>query len=334
MIAALVAFALPTCLVTVGEPRDFPQAGSATWLYENVRTPLTVDEAILSWNVKDGENASLFVEVRARDAEGESAWLPLARWTLDERRAERTSLPQPVDELAQIETDTIVLKRPLREFDLRLTAAKLGPGPTPRLTHLALAGSLGKPTTSPSAAFAAIVPLPVPERAQGDYPNGGVLCSPTSLSMVLNHWGRVASREDLAMDMPAVQQSVFDPEYAGTGNWAFNAAYAGSRPGMRGVVARLARSEDLRPWLRLGVPVVLSVSLDLLKGKPKDSGSGHLVVLCGFDANGDPIMNDPAWRGAVRRTYKREDFERAWAYSRHTVYLAYPESLAVPSIVD
>lgn len=325
MIAAFVAFAIPTCHVTIGSPRDFPASGSETWTFERVTAPIDVDEAVPSWNVKNGENAALFVEVRVRDGQAASAWLPFARWTLDETRAERTSLKTPKDPMVRIDTDTLLLPKPLRTFDFRVTATTLGEGKRPRLTHFALAGSRGRPSSGDVDVLAPTGPLPVPERAQGDYPNGGVLCSPTSLSMVLNHFR-------LPVDTPEVQQAVFDPEYGGTGNWTFNAAYAGSRDGLRSTVARLRSAGELSPWLAAGVPPILSVSLDLLKGKEKDNGGGHLVVLVGFDANGDPIMNDPAWRGAVRRTYKRADFERAWAFSKHTVYLVWPEDRSVPDL--
>ena len=59
-----------------------------------------------------------------------------------------------------------------------------------------------------------------------------------------------------------------------------------------------------------------------------DSTNGHLLVLVGFDAAGNLIVNDPAspTNEAVRRTYLRSEFEPLWLQSSGgTVYLIYPE---------
>jgi hypothetical protein len=66
-----------------------------------------------------------------------------------------------------------------------------------------------------------------------------------------------------------------------------------------------------------------------------DSTSGHLVVLAGFDAAGNPIINDPAAPSneRVRRTYLRAEFEPLWLQaSGGTVYLIYPEGTTVPEL--
>jgi hypothetical protein len=122
-----------------------------------------------------------------------------------------------------------------------------------------------------------------------------------------------------------VQSSVFDSVYGGTGNWAFNTSYAGSKPGLMGYAARLNGIEDLESWIARGVPVVCSVSWYLLHGEELQSDEeGHLVVLDGFTPEGDPVFNDPGKRGDVRKIYKRNDFQKAWEYSKHTVYIITP----------
>ncbi|MEQ1935977.1 MAG: C39 family peptidase, partial [Fimbriimonadaceae bacterium] len=116
----------------------------------------------------------------------------------------------------------------------------------------------------------------------------------------------------------------------GTGNWAFNTAFAGSVPGIRAYVARLWNIEQLESWIAREIPVVCSVSYDLLKGKgQKGKSDGHLVVLVGFTAEGNPVFNDPG-RNAVRMTYNRQDFELAWRSSGNTCYMIYPKLYAPP----
>jgi hypothetical protein len=73
----------------------------------------------------------------------------------------------------------------------------------------------------------------------------------------------------------------------------------------------------------------------MLRGLPlSPTESGHLVVLVGFTKDGEPVINDPAFKNQVRRVYKRSDFEKAWAYSKRTVYLVYPEGSNVPENSD
>lgn len=169
-----------------------------------------------------------------------------------------------------------------------------------------------------------------PQRCQGDYPNGGVLCSPTSVSMILAHWSNVRGETALDSDVPEVAEGVYDVAWKGTGNWPFNVAFAGSKPGMVGYVTRLRSLNDLERWTEKGIPLACSVSYAMLKGGPnREDNDGHLVLLLGFDQDGNPVFNDPG-RKAVRLTYKRSDFQRAWESSGRTVYVVYPRSVAPP----
>jgi len=61
--------------------------------------------------------------------------------------------------------------------------------------------------------------------------------------------------------------------------------------------------------------------------------NGHLVVIVGFDASGDPIVNDPAaWSNqTVRRVYDRAQFERVWLRgSDGTAYVIHPPEVPLP----
>jgi peptidase C39-like protein len=51
-----------------------------------------------------------------------------------------------------------------------------------------------------------------------------------------------------------------------------------------------------------------------LTGAPISSTNGHLLVIVGFTADGDVIVNDPAAPRSrtVVRTYDRGQFENAW----------------------
>jgi hypothetical protein len=174
--------------------------------------------------------------------------------------------------------------------------------------------------------------LAVPYRSQVDYPEGvQSWCSPTSTAMVLAFWAQRLRRPDLDLDVPVVAQGVNDPKWPGTGNWPFNTAFAGALPGMRACVARLSDVAELEDWIQSGLPVVVSVSYDVLRGKPKPSaGDGHLVVCIGFTSQGDVVVHDPGTRNGARRTFPRADLSKAWATSHNTVYLIYPQTARLP----
>ena len=70
-----------------------------------------------------------------------------------------------------------------------------------------------------------------------------------------------------------------------------------------------------------------------LAGAPIPSSNGHLAVLVGFDAVGNPVVNDPAAAidSEVQRTYNRAQLETLWLEtSGGTAYLIYPPGWAVP----
>jgi hypothetical protein len=70
-----------------------------------------------------------------------------------------------------------------------------------------------------------------------------------------------------------------------------------------------------------------------LSGAPIPSSEGHLMVLVGFDAKGNPVMNDPAapTDAGVRRTYPRAAFEKLWlTHSGGLSYVIAPQGAALP----
>ncbi|MBI3721228.1 MAG: C39 family peptidase [Fimbriimonas ginsengisoli] len=271
---------------------------------EALQPGLNWDEAIVSWNVRPAAGARLKVEARVVYPDTTTKWYVMADWSLD---GPRTSVDGQRDDYGDVLTDT----------------PQAAPPSTP-------ATAAGARAPEPNRAAWGKV-LEAPKKVQHDYPHGNVLCSPTSLSMVLGYWSGQLARPDLSHDVPEVEASVWDVAYKGAGNWPFNMASAGSHPGIRAYVARLASVRELEDWVVAGGPVVASVSLQLLKGKTLDrkTEQGHLVVLVGFSKEGDPVFNDPNEHDRLS-TYKRADFEAAWAYSQRTVYLVYPESFVPP----
>jgi hypothetical protein len=167
----------------------------------------------------------------------------------------------------------------------------------------------------PSAAYGeAPVDLPVPARSQYVLERERGWCSPTSLSMLHAYFGH-------DIDVISTARAVFDSAYNGTGNWSFNVAFSGSL-GLTGVVAYLRNLDHARKLLAAGIPVALSYSWrgDELPGAPVEHSDGHLVVLRGFDAKGDCIINDPA-APDLQVVYPRSAIEFVWLRNKGVAFL-------------
>ena len=161
------------------------------------------------------------------------------------------------------------------------------------------------------------------------YPNGNVICSPTTVSMIMTYWAQKLNRPDFDHDVPDVVKEVYDKNWHGTGNWSFNMAYPGSYSGIRACVSRMSDVSELEDWIAKGLPVGISVCYDRLRGKGKGP-NGHLIVCVGFTQEGDVVVNDPGTRKSVRKTFPRKNLIYAWANSRNAVYLIYPEGTDLP----
>ena len=300
-----------------------------------VRAGFAAREAIPSWNAATPAGTWLEVGLRARVGSRWTRWYELGSWSSRDG-ARRHSVAGQRDARGRVETDTLVLAAPAEAFQLvlRLRSSRAGATPSVRLAALALSESPARPPKLVGGERGHWgKTLAVPSYSQMVYPDGGeAWCSPTSVAMVLAYWQRYGGPPE-----PRVRRAVrgtFDREYGGHGNWSFNTAFAATQ-GLEARVARCASLRELEPWVAVGVPVVVSYAwghgqLDGAEG----ASDGHLAVVVGFDRRGDPIVNDPAGRGAdVRRTYRRPQLERLWLeHSGGTVYLIHPPRHPVPPL--
>jgi hypothetical protein len=296
-------------------------------------------EAIPSWNAATPAGSWIEIQLRARVDGTWTKWYNLGVWAADDSTIQSHSVRSQGDAHGSVATDT-----------LRLTAAR--PAADAVQVRLLLFSETGIAIPSVRNASVATSPRPppapllkpgdpskwnrlldVPQCSQMVYPDGGtVWCSPTSTSMVLaflrNETGPCEPR------VRAATRGTWDWIYRGYGNWPFNTAYAATF-GFDAYVARFSSMRAIEAWIASGVPVIISFSWSAgeLEGAPIASSPGHLAVVVGFDAAGDPIVNDPAAPSdsTVRRTYRRSELERLWLrHSGGTVYLIHPRGLRTP----
>ncbi|MEF3279690.1 MAG: peptidase C39 family protein [Elusimicrobiota bacterium] len=134
------------------------------------------------------------------------------------------------------------------------------------------------------------------------------ICSPTSLTMVLNYYGIKISTIEVASNVIDQSENIY-------GNWLFNTIYASTK-GLYAFVARINSFKELEEYLKNRIPVIASLTFgpNELKNSPIKKTKGHLVVVKGINENGDIITNDPAasTNNKVEIVYKRKEFENAW----------------------
>jgi hypothetical protein len=371
VIGALVAASLALCRAGAGSPDQGPrfialdQFGafdrSSREGVSILTSPWLIpdrpwNELVVSWNANCPPGWHLVIEARAAGPIDPTPFYVMGVWSTNADRRVRRSVRRQKDAWGEVKTDTLVCSRLMERVQVRLTLetdpppeAAGGPSgsPSPTLPPGQPAWEktlkfVGLCTINNASPALSLPPnqeawgrcLEVPRRPQTDYREGAAWCSPASLSMVLAYWAARLGRPELDMPVPEVARKVEDPEWPGTGNWAFNTAYAGQFDGLRACVARLADVSEIEDWVVAGVPVVASVSFDLLNGQNSDADTGHLVVVVGFTPAGEVLVNDP-WPdpkggNSVRRRFARETFRRAWGRSRQAVYLIRPLSMPPP----
>jgi hypothetical protein len=315
--------------------RSQNERGETILLSPEIKSEIPWNELILSWNADAPVGTFLKVEASALSAGHATKFYTLGDWSPDNKAFPRSSVRNQKDSDGSVRTDTLALTQLADAVQIRVTLGGAG-GARPTLKFLGASFSNTKVPTAAlapnRAAWGKVVATP--ERSQHGYPDGSGWCSPTSLSMALARWAEILNRPEMNLSVPQVAGAVYDENYGGTGNWAFNTAFAGSFDGMRSYVTRFDDLSEVENWIAAGIPVILSARWDWLKpGRPLDS-AGHLIVCIGFTENGDVIVNDPAARldrgQTVRQIYQREAVLHSWSSSHHTVYLVYPITARLP----
>jgi hypothetical protein len=324
----------------------------AVWISPVRTLPRPATEVVASWNARTPPGSWIQVELTGAYGDGTTTpWYVMGRWAADDGAdsIRRTSVDDQTDGRSSVSTDTLAIDTPtlpdgtpgprLVAYRLRLTLLrKPGTAITPLVWRVgAMASDIPDRFTVPASVpgEATGSELAVPRYSQqihaGQYPEydsgGEAWCSPSSSQMALEFWGRRPSPQQLAWVDPAyadpqvcnAARFTYDYRYQGCGNWPFNAAYAATYHDMNAAVTRLRGLGDIERLIRAGIPVITSQSF--LPTELDGAGygtAGHLMCVVGFTPEGDVVANDPAGAddAAVRRVYKRSQFETIWLRTR------------------
>jgi hypothetical protein len=313
-------------IVTAGRARlalkdtrgQFPRLG--TWTSAEVRSDVPFTELLPSWNPDCPADTGLRLDVRTRDARSGqwSPWFYLGSWGRTVGKEDR----EIRNDFGSVQIDWLDLRRPADAYQARVSfyAFNLDEKVNPGLRRLAVSHSgVVRGTSQRDAAIvpvsleaggaAAAHDIPVPFRAQGlaAKPLRPEICSPTSVSMVMQYLGRDRPTEENAL-------GIYDAEYDLFGNWGRAVAWAGQN-GFDAWLTRFRNWDQLRATLATGQPVIASIRFKAgeCPSFVMKQTAGHLIVIRGFTAEGDFVVNDPASKdrgnGAV---YKADDLRRAW----------------------
>lgn len=335
----------------------------ASWTSPELGPGFDASEIVASWNADTPGGTWLEVSVAVRTGGGDrSPAYTLARWAADDDTIQRTTIAGQSDAAVEVEHDTLTARMGSSFAAWRVTVTlcrNSGSSATPSVRLIGVMASTlpsreRLAQTSPPGTATGVV-LDVPTYSQqvhrGRFPEygggGEAWCSPTSTAMVVAYWGGGPDPTDYSWVPPGYPdpwvihavRGTFDHAYRGTGNWPFNTAYAArfrcaDGTPLAGYVTRLTALTEAEQLVAAGIPVIASVAFtpEELTGAGYHT-DGHLLVIVGFTATGDVVVNDPASHlqpsnDAVRTTYDRTEFENAWIPTTGGIaYVIHPATL-------
>ena len=160
----------------------------------------------------------------------------------------------------------------------------------------------------PQKRWARRLPVPFKSQISEDPEIRGQICSPVSVAMVLDYWG-------VRFKNASVRQAVWDPEYKIYGSWsrAIEAAYTF---GLAGYLERFDDWNQVKHYIAADQALIASVKIakGQLHSDPDRQSSGHLLVIAGFDEQGNVYVNDPAYSATAqgRTIYSQKEMEDIW----------------------
>jgi len=309
---------------------------------------------VISWNSDTPEETYIAIEARVfikyfnligQEVEEWTDWLSWGTWgSYIERASSQNNVDSP---LAFVDVDTLVVKGDNGEtasrlqFKISLYSQNPLVTPSVRLISGTIRNNLSgqeivKTCSYPNISNLTNIELDVPKFSQTirDPQIAGSICSPTSVTMILNYWGINILPEESAW-------GIYDKVYDGFGNWPFNTGFISSF-GYRSYV-EYSTIECLKTELCNGYPVVVSVcyknrsdvsgNVPVVEGAPIPITYGHLIVVRGYkkDELGNEyiIVNDPAAASndKVRLEYKLNQFEEAWNKSGKIAYIMHDKEI-------
>ena len=142
---------------------------------------------------------------------------------------------------------------------------------------------------------------------------GGSICSPTSTVLAIRSYGIEVDPYEFAVDN-------FDDYWNLFGIWPRAVQNAAGHQ-LDGAVTRYRTWSQAYDTLAAGGRVVMSVGPPLY--------SGHLMMLAGFDNQGDPLVHDPARQNGEGYEYSKTSISQSWFTKGGVGYTFFPDESVV-----
>jgi hypothetical protein len=287
---------------------------NGSYLKEGTYTSQTFDAApfkyaVVSWNADTPGKTYIKIQAQVRSGDKWSSWFTIANWGTG---IKSESEKKQEDDISRVMIDTIALNGEASGNGIRYRVALLGDGAVSPVVRMVSFVAYNNTDRIPGEThLEKDLDVPMISQMQQNPKIANVICSPTSVSMVMQYYSLDISAEKAA-------EGVFDNGAKIYGNWPFNTAFAASR-GFTAYVDRFESLDDIRKEIFEGRPVIASISFDKgeLDNAPIEDTDGHLIVVRGFTTkNGADhvIVNDPAapTHETVKREYRVDQFLKAW----------------------
>jgi len=295
-----------------------PKPGTTKGYYTSppIKAEFPFNELLASWNVDIPQGTGFAIHVRtSRDGKKWGKWLFFGRQGKTPHVSRITK-----DAAGFVDDDYMLLKKTARycQYRISLYTEKIKARPKVRLFSLCYTNSRGDQKMYDKFSRPAkrlkkkdwAISIPIPFRSQGwerkDISHS--VCGPTSIAMLLEYHGINRPTREICMKS-------LDQDYGIFGIWPRNVQVA-AMYGLTGWVQRFRTWGDVKEQIALGRPVVISVKFaeGVLSNAPISRSGGHILIIRGFDEDGNPRVNDPAGKkpqtGVI--TYKKNELAKAW----------------------
>ena len=288
------------------------------YISKPIKAPFEFDSLVPSLNITyKSTGAAALVQVAVKTDKG---WSGLYKLFYLSKNYKKT-FSNLKDNFISRQTDTILPRTQATAFKLQITL--LG-NVKINLITAALTNKNIKHNAELSLESLGVknIELPIKPISQKEYKIKSLrneICSPTSLTMALNYFGKKALLDDTL-------KGVFDEGAKIYGTWPFNTAYAGEM-GLKCCVTRCSSLAQAEAEIYQARPLIISISFKNgeLKNAPVKKTDGHLILLCGVDEDGNFIAIDPAAKTAktARRIYSRKDLAKVWLKNKQGLAYAF-----------
>ena len=275
------------------------------------------NEGLPSWNGSSPDNNSGFrVQMRFPYNGGWSPWLTVGYW----KSNILGTYAKPTYEDGYIDYDNVKLKSYQSSWQFKVIMARTSAAETSPTLHK-LSFFVSDSRTTSTVNITSIVndnpqEIFIPTTFIYQYgvdPNfGGDICSPTSVSMILKSYNINVDPRQFAIDN-------YDNNFGMYGIWP-RVVQNASEYGLDGAVTRYRTWSEAREVLANGGRIALSVGQPLY--------SGHLMMLAGFNSNGNPIVHDPAQTNGYSFIFDKTQLSQSWFNKGGVAYTFYfPDSV-------